>query len=90
MEISEKITASEMYENTRFNIELERERAKKKKRDSMTPQQLKEYRESLNLTQKEFSDKVGLEREKTISEYENGKKPIPKWLIKFIELDKKK
>ncbi len=34
MEISEKITASEMYENTRFNIELEKERAKKKKRDS--------------------------------------------------------
>ncbi len=56
----------------------------------MTPQQLKEYRESLNLTQKEFADKVGLDREKTISEYENGKKPIPNWLIKFIELDKKK
>ncbi len=56
----------------------------------MNGQKLKEFREKLGLTQKEFADRIGLQREKTISEYENGKKPIPNWLIKFIELDKKK
>ncbi len=39
----------------------------------MTPQQLKEYRENLGLTQAQLVERIGLEREKTISEYENGK-----------------
>jgi transcriptional regulator with XRE-family HTH domain len=46
----------------------------------MTKEQLKEIREKLGLTQAQFAEYLGLSREKTISEYENGKTPIPAWI----------
>lgn len=55
----------------------------------MTGIELESYRKSLGLTQAQFAERVGLNREKTISEYENGRKIIPLWLSKRIELEKK-
>ena len=55
----------------------------------MTKEELKTYRESLGLTQAEFAKRVGLSREKTISDYERGAIPLPGWLISRIELEKK-
>lgn len=52
----------------------------------MTPQELKEFRTSINLTQKEFAEKVGVSRRETIAEYENGKRNIPGWLAKMVPL----
>jgi transcriptional regulator with XRE-family HTH domain len=46
----------------------------------MTKEEFKAHRESLGLTQAEFAKYLGLSREKTISEYENGKTPIPAWV----------
>ena len=55
----------------------------------MTKEELKAYRESLGLTQAQFAKRVGLSREKTISDYERGVIKIPDWLISRIELEKK-
>lgn len=54
----------------------------------MTKEQLKEYREGLKLTQTQFAQRIGLNREKTISDYERGTLPIPDWLISRIEFEK--
>lgn len=54
----------------------------------MTKEELKQYRESLGLTQAQFAERVGLDREKTISDYERGVRNIPKWLISRIELER--
>lgn len=55
----------------------------------MTKEELKIYRESLGLTQAQFAKRIGLSREKTISDYERGAIPVPNWLISRIELEKK-
>lgn len=55
----------------------------------MTGKELEAYRKSLGLTQAQFAERIGLQREKSISEYENDRKAVPLWLIKRIELEKK-
>ena len=55
----------------------------------MTKEDLRAFRESKSLTQAQFAQYVGLKREKTISDYERGKDPVPDWLVSRIELEKR-
>jgi transcriptional regulator with XRE-family HTH domain len=50
----------------------------------MTAQELKAYRERLGITQAELSERLGLNREKTVSEFELGIKPVPDWIEKKL------
>ena len=54
----------------------------------MTKEELKAYRESLGLTQEPFAKRVGVRRNRTVSDWEVGAKPIPNWLISRIEYEK--
>lgn len=54
----------------------------------MTKEELKNYRESLGLTQDQFAKRVGLARSRTIGDYERGERQIPEWLRSRIELEK--
>ncbi len=47
----------------------------------MTPEELKEWRASLKMTQREFSRFLKPERTETqVSRYENGSANIPEWI----------
>ncbi len=50
----------------------------------MTGKELRRIREKMGLTQVEFAREFGYKRKATISEFENGKKPIPASLEKHV------
>jgi transcriptional regulator with XRE-family HTH domain len=50
----------------------------------MTPKQLKLYRASRGLTQKEFGQQLGDYSESAVAAWENGRRKVPKWLVKKI------
>ena len=56
----------------------------------MSGDELKAYRESKGLTQAQFAELVGLQRFRTITDYETGKRPIPEWLAKMVALLKER
>ena len=51
----------------------------------MSPEEVKQTRENLGLTQREFAEKIGSNPE-TVSRWENGVSPVSKCFIKLIEL----
>ena len=48
------------------------------------PEEVKDTREVLGLTQREFAEKIGTNPE-TVSRWENGVNPVSKCFIKLIE-----
>lgn len=55
----------------------------------MNKEELKAFRETKGMNQKEFASYLGLKREKTISDYERGAVSVPDWLASRIALEKK-
>jgi transcriptional regulator with XRE-family HTH domain len=46
----------------------------------MTKEQLRDYRESKDLNQKQLAEYLGVTRQATISDWERGERKIPKWV----------
>lgn len=46
----------------------------------MTGTELKQRREAMNLTQAQLASLLKMSREKTISDWEKGFKPVPEWV----------
>lgn len=55
----------------------------------MTPQQLRKIRRSLDLTQQQAADKIGVSL-RYWSYRENGHREIPKWMIAAVKSLKQK
>jgi DNA-binding transcriptional regulator YiaG len=57
----------------------------------MTPHELKAWRESLNMTQREFADFLKPRRtDQMVSKWERGASPIPEWMETFKEMKVRK
>jgi len=54
----------------------------------MTPLQLRTYRHKLGLSQRQYAEKIGAKLD-AYQSWEQGRYPIPEWLIKRIEDEKK-
>lgn len=52
----------------------------------MTPEEIKTIRKQLGLTQSAFAERLEI-RQKTVSDWENGRHPISRPFIKLIHLE---
>ena len=56
--------------------------------DISEAEQLRRHREALGLTQRQYPDIVGLSRDATISDWEKGKKPVPGFMKRIMQLER--
>jgi transcriptional regulator with XRE-family HTH domain len=56
----------------------------------MSKEDLRNFRETKGFSQPELAEYLGVKRQPTISDWETGKKPIPKWVELRIKSELKK